>query len=125
MTGRQFDRDKTLGEKKTPGKEACCNKVVVPGDAYFGGTAGPPRLGSLSIDRILGVGAFSSVLLVQSQAQQLALKMTIKGCLRQEVEIGKFLAELKHPFFVKNLCKLCIAECGVGDGWWATCGGHI
>merc|ERR1712241_1646218 len=59
-------------------------------------------------------------LLVQSQAQQFALKMTKEESASYEAEVGRFLTTQKHPFFVKCLASFGLPECG----GWTTSGGE-
>jgi len=120
MTCKQFEREKMFGTKVTPGEQLCHNTVKPPADAYLEGEVDLQSLGPLSIDRILGEGCFAVVLLVQSQAQQFALKMTNEESGSYEAEVGRFLTTQKHPFFVKCLASFGLPEC---EGW-TTSGGE-
>jgi len=121
MKCRQFDREKTLGEKVTPEGQTYRNKVELPDEEYPESEPDLRSLGALSIDKILGKGSFSVVLLVQSQAHQFALKMLKREDLRREYDIGKFLTRQKHPFVVKSYASFALPECAQ----WETSGGEF
>jgi len=112
MTYRQFARDKTLRGQVTLEEQPSCNTVLLPSDdRYPECDVDLQNLGQLSIASILGEGSFSVVLLVQSQAQQFALKMTKREDLRREEHVGRFLTKQKHPFIVKSFACFPLSEC--------------
>jgi len=120
MKRSQFNREKTLGEQVTPHQQTRRNRVELPDEEYCKDELDLRTLGPLNIEKILGIGSFSAVFLVQSQAHQFALKMLKREDLRQEGNIGKFLSKHKHPFFVKTLQCFQLPECAK----WETSSGE-
>jgi len=98
------------------------NKVELPPDQeYPPGGLDLRNIGPLSLDKVLGDGAFSVVFLATWKAHQFALKMLQRKDLRREADIGKFLSRQQHPFLVKSLASFALPECVK----WETSGGEL
>jgi len=103
MKRQQFAREKTCGPELR-------HTLEIPKERNQEFYLDIEGLGKMSISKVLGKGTFSVVVLVQSQTQQYALKMLTQGRpsplrrerFRREEEIGRFLRERGHPFFVKS-----------------------
>jgi len=125
MKHGQFAREKSVGEEIVPEVR---NTVEVPKERKR--TFQLLDTG-LVIDRVLGEGAFSVVVLVHSQAEQYALKLLKPGWatplkkerLRRELEIGELLQRYPprgHPLCVKTYRSFRLPNNVV----WETCSGE-
>jgi len=127
MQRRQFLREKTFGTSLGPEKLNKRHTIELPKERnpYF--ELDLEGLGLMSIDKILGKGAFGEVLLVHSHEERYALKMlqvpkegTAKEMrVRREEHIGKFLTAKGYPFFVKSFVSFKLPGNVV---WQTSCG---
>jgi len=133
MKRRQFIREKNLGKEMTaelrgPEVPTTRHTVDISGERKQESRLDLEGRGPMSIDRILGAGRFSVVVLVHSQAQEYALKMLKLGRetslklerLRREEEVGKFLKGQPCPFFVKTFSCFQLPK----DVVWETSAGQ-
>jgi len=135
MKRQQFVREKNLGQELTaelrcPEEPTIRHTLDITNEQKQESKLDLEGLDPMSIDVILGKGAFSVVVLVHSQAQRYALKMLKLGRktsmklehLGREEEIRKFLGKEgpRCPFFVKTFSCFQLPK----DVVWETSGGE-